>query len=62
MDEDKILMTLRSQAWERAKGELAGVLGTYWPGWTGDNKKLPNGYEEMAARIKAFIKDVDDNM
>ena len=28
--DERILRTLRAQAWERAKGELQAVLQTYW--------------------------------
>ena len=59
---DKTVLTLRAQAWARAKGELGAVLATYWPEWTGRNEKVPNGFEEMQARIQAFIEDVDGSI
>ncbi|MDQ0035947.1 broad specificity phosphatase PhoE [Variovorax boronicumulans] len=61
MDE-RIITALRAQAWERAKGELNAMLATYWPEWDGNNKKVPNGYEEMDARVKAFIAEVEGEM
>jgi len=30
MSDERILRTLRAQAWERAKGELNSILSTYW--------------------------------
>lgn len=51
MDE-KILKTLRLQAWERAKGELNAVLATYWD----QDSKFPG----MEAAVTEFIAMVDD--
>ena len=50
MDE-KILKTLRLQAWERAKGELAAILATYWD--------QDVNFAGMAETVEAFIKKVD---
>lgn len=51
--EDVILRTLRVQAWERAKGELMSVLGTYW----GGNAK----HEPMLELVRDFINKVESN-
>lgn len=54
--EEKILRTLRAQAWERAKGELNAVLQTYWDGHGKDHK-----YQDMAAAVRELIATVEDN-
>lgn len=28
--DDRVIQTLRNQAWERIKGEIGAVLSTYW--------------------------------
>lgn len=60
-DTDTILRSLRHMAWERAKGEMRAALETYWSTWTVTGQKLPNGFEETASRVEAFIKEVEDN-
>ena len=32
MDEQRIMRTMRTMAWERAKGELQSMLQTFWDG------------------------------
>jgi hypothetical protein len=54
--EEKILSTLRAQAWERAKGELHAVLQTYWDGYGADQK-----YREMDVAVRQFVATVEDN-
>ena len=54
--EDRVLRTLRAQAWERAKGELQAVLHTYWDGPGNDQK-----FREMDAAVKQLISTVEDN-
>jgi hypothetical protein len=51
MNEDKIIRTMRLQAWERAKGELNAVLQTYWGN--------TNNYCAMHDEIDAFIDKVN---
>jgi hypothetical protein len=51
MMEEKILRTLRAQAWERAKGELRSVLQTYW----GEEKK----FSDMDEAVSEFIEKVE---
>lgn len=55
MDE-RILRTLRGQAWERAKGEMNAMLTTFWDGHGNDGK-----FREAAAAIKEFVKRIEDN-
>ena len=50
MNEDKIIRTMRLQAWERAKGELNAVLQTYW----NDQK-----YIAIVGEINEFIEKVE---
>jgi len=52
MNEDKIIRTMRLQAWERAKGELKAVLQTYW-GST-------SNYGAMNGEIKDFVKKIEE--
>lgn len=54
--EEKLLRTLRMQAWERAKGELHAVLSTYWGGYENDGQ-----FKAMDARVKAFIDSVEND-
>jgi hypothetical protein len=55
----RIMQTLRTMAWERAKGELQSMLHTYWSSGIRDN---PNSeFHQMDTRIGKFIKDVEDN-
>jgi hypothetical protein len=53
MNDDRILRTLRMQAWERTKGELNAILSTYW----GEPEKFP----EMYKITTDFIKHIEDN-
>lgn len=52
--DDRVLRTLRMQAWGRVKGELTAVLVTYWPG-NGTN------FEAIDTEIAKFISAVEDN-
>ena len=54
MDSSIVIRTLRHQAWDRAKGELNSMMGTFWHGETG------KCYEELDKAIKDFIKAVED--
>lgn len=55
MSEDfRLMMTLRFQAWNRAKGELNSLLDTYWTA-TGDG-----GYDELKIEINEFIKKIEN--
>jgi hypothetical protein len=50
---DRVILNLRAQAWERAKGELNSMLHTYW---NGDGK-----FKDFDAALKEFIEKVEDN-
>ena len=54
--EERILRTLRAQAWERAKGELNSILHTYWDGPGKDQN-----YKQMASLVKDLVTTVEDN-
>lgn len=56
MTEDRILRTLRAQAWERAKAELRSVLQTFWDG--PDNAEK---FNSMDKAVEDFVKLVEDN-
>lgn len=54
MPEDStVVRILRTQAWERAKGELHAVLQTYYGG--SDN------FDQMDTAVGEFIARVEDN-
>ena len=59
MSEDKILRTLRAQAWERAKGELMAVMQTYWYGNSDSEEESP--YHQMDRVRKEFVEHVEGN-
>lgn len=48
-----ILASMRTMAWERAKGELRSMLETYY----GDMDR----FQAMEKALEDFIKDVEDN-
>ena len=50
--DDRLLLTLRMMAWQRAKGELNALLETYH----GEQKD----FELAEEKIEAFIKDFSD--
>lgn len=52
MNDERIIRTLRAQAWARAKGELGALLQTYW-----NDDKFHKIYEE----IERFVNLIDDN-
>lgn len=51
MSDEKIIRTLRQQAWQRAKGELQAVLATYW----GEQET----FDEIHKLVTTFIETVD---
>ena len=55
MMESRKLKALRAMAWERAKGELFGMLHTYYS--EGNN---PSNYNPMSELISSFVKNVED--
>ncbi len=55
-----IAQSLRSMAWERAKGELNGLLHTYWPLYLTDGTVKDEGFEVVNKKISGFIRDLDD--
>ena len=55
MDDEKIIRTLRAQAWDRAKGELDAILSTFYDGYGRDDQ-----FREMDTAIKEFVKKVED--
>jgi hypothetical protein len=47
-------------AWERAKGELRGILHTYWPNYYSDGREVDEGYGPVDEKVQQFIEDLDD--
>jgi hypothetical protein len=54
---DKILKVLRTQAWERAKGELNSMMQTFFSG----TKEESDRFCLLDAVIKDFIDNVEGN-
>jgi hypothetical protein len=52
--DNRILISLRNMAWERAKGELKSILETYWG-------NEDDQFDKINDKINNFIKDVEDN-
>lgn len=48
-----LLKTLRTQAWERAKGELQSLLQSYW--------HEPERFQIMQEAVETFIDNVESN-
>ena len=57
MSDSRELKTMRTMAWERAKGELQALLHTYW----GLSEKEDKEFDFMEMTIEEFIKRVEDN-
>lgn len=55
-DTEKIIRTLRAQAWERAKGELRSMLYTFWQIPSDGDK-----FDRLDTLIKTLINEVEDN-
>ena len=54
-DTNIIIRTMRSQAWERAKGELEAMLATFW-----GSAATGNQFSDLYDSVKGFIKKVED--
>ena len=57
-----IAESMRLMAWERAKGELRGMLHTYWPCYYLDGNKVDEGFDAVDDKIRQFIQDIDDSL
>ncbi len=51
-----ILQTMRAQAWERAKGELAAMLVTFW----GSDGAKEGPFDSLQSEVQSFITKVED--
>lgn len=58
-DDTRILHTLRSMAFERAKGELLSLLHTYKVEYINSERVLNPTYYDVKKSINAFIEDLD---
>lgn len=57
MNDETSVRIMRTQAWERAKGELRSMLCTY------HSARIPSDegkFEAMDEAIEAFVKQVED--
>jgi hypothetical protein len=55
-DDSRIIRTLRSQAWQRAKGELHAMLQTFYPG-----TKREGQFDELSDLVDEFIGKVENS-
>lgn len=55
MTEENILRALRSQAWERAKGEMRSVMHTFF----GVASARPGQFEEYSKVMAEFVHTVE---
>lgn len=55
---EQIIRLLRSQAWERAKGELELILHSYIPANASDDEQK---FKEFYNLLENFKKEVEDN-
>lgn len=53
MEDTRVLRTLRTMAWSRAKGELQSMLETYW--------EEAGRFDDMQAAIEYFVDTVESN-
>ena len=56
MNDERVIRTLRAQAWCRAKGELESILETYWDGHGKDAN-----FNRMKEEVDKFVKVVEDD-
>ena len=54
MSETKELRSMRSMAWERAKGEMRSMLVTYY-----SSNASESNYNKFLALMENFIKEVE---
>lgn len=59
MDENRIMITLRDMAWERAKGELESMKSTFWGGKSGSSEEF---YQEFCDVIANFIDKMENEL
>lgn len=57
MTESKEILTMRAQAWARAKGELEAVLNSYWSEDDAGRKE----FKKVDKLFETFINDYQDN-
>lgn len=54
MSDSRILHAMRAMAWQRAKGEMASIMETYYADQDDDK------YERFKESFEAFVKHVQD--
>ena len=57
MSESKEILTMRAQAWARAKGELEAVLNTYWS----EDEHGKQEFQKVDKLFEKFIGDYQGN-
>lgn len=57
--DDKILRTLRTMAWERAKGELMSMAQTFWG--NAETASCSSQFEKFKFEMNVFIKNIEDH-
>lgn len=56
MDADKILNSMRVQAWERAKGELESIFAAFW----GKDETETARSAEYGRLKDAFVEEIEE--
>lgn len=54
----RVIKTIRYTKWEHVKGELQGILHTYWEG---AELNVNEKHKRAKKLFEEFIKNVDDN-
>jgi hypothetical protein len=52
--------SMRLMAWERAKGELRGILHTYWTSHCPDGTEVDEGFGPVDEKVQQFIQELDN--
>jgi hypothetical protein len=62
MNESNEIMAMRKIQWRRAKGELEGLLETYFSEYLPSGHKVENGFDNIYKIIKEFIENMELNL
>jgi len=60
MSEHRILRAIRTQAWERAKGEMNAMLHTYYD-HDEHGRETQSYFDQFSKAMEKFVQQVEDN-
>ena len=60
MNEKRILVSMRTMAWERAKGELRSVIHTYY--WVSKEGREYKEFVNVNNKVEDFIQEMEDEI